>query len=54
MGFVAFVSDSSVFIRQDGSLSWMYVILYVDDVLIGGTSADSIKKILDELVSHFD
>lgn len=53
MGFVACVSDSCVFARQDINGSWSYVALYVDDMLIGGVSADSIKNIAHELSDHF-
>ena len=31
----------------------IYVTLYVDDMLIGGVSNDSIEKVADELSSHF-
>ena len=53
MGFVACVSDPCVFVRRDDNDSWVYVTLYVDDMLIGGVSGDSIKKVTDELSSHF-
>ena len=53
MGFVACVSDPCIFVRQDEHLSWVYVTLYVDDMLIGGASVVSIKQVADELSSHF-
>ena len=53
MGFVPCVSDPCVFVRRYGNLSWIYVTLSVDDMLIGRTSADLIDKVADELSSHF-
>ena len=52
MGFAACVSDPCVFVRKDDNKSWIYVTLYVDDMLIGGVSNDSIKKVADEQLSH--
>ena len=40
MGFAPFVSYPSVFVRHDGNSSCTYMTLYVDDMLIEGTSAD--------------
>uniref|UniRef100_A0AAV1ULX7 Reverse transcriptase Ty1/copia-type domain-containing protein n=1 Tax=Peronospora matthiolae TaxID=2874970 RepID=A0AAV1ULX7_9STRA len=53
MGFMACVTDPCVFIRRDGHLSWIYLTLHVNDMLIGGNSAISIDKVADELSSHF-
>ena len=53
MGFVPCVADPCVFVRRDGHLSWIYVTLYVDDMLLRGTSAFLIDKVADELASHF-
>ena len=53
MGFVACVSDTCVFVRRDGNSSWICVTLYVDDMLIGGVSVDSIKQVADELSSQY-
>ena len=53
MSFVACVSDMCVFVRRDGNLSWVFVAFYVDDMLIGGVSVDSIKQVADELSIHF-
>ena len=41
-----------MFVRKD-SKSWVYVKLYVDDMLIGAKTIDSIKKVANELSSHF-
>ncbi|UIZ27688.1 hypothetical protein KXD40_005474 [Peronospora effusa] len=54
MGFVICVSDTCVFVRQDDDLLWVYVTLYVDDVLIGGISGESIKKVADKYGAMFD
>ena len=45
--------DPCVFVRKDDNKSWIYVTLYVDDLLIGGVLDDSIKNIAYELSSHF-
>ena len=47
------VSDPCVFVRQNDNLSWVYVTVYVDDMLIGGVSETSIRKVADELSNHF-
>nr|CCA19616.1 putative polyprotein [Albugo laibachii Nc14] len=52
MGFTKCLSDSCMFVRK-GSKSWVYVTLYVDDMLIGAKTIDSIKKVANELLSHF-
>uniref|UniRef100_A0AAV1V2H8 Reverse transcriptase Ty1/copia-type domain-containing protein n=1 Tax=Peronospora matthiolae TaxID=2874970 RepID=A0AAV1V2H8_9STRA len=53
MGFVACVTDPCVFVRHNGHLLWIYVTLYVDDMMIGGTSDMLIDKVADEFSSHF-
>nr|CCA26540.1 putative polyprotein [Albugo laibachii Nc14] len=52
MGFTKCLSDSCMLVRK-GSKSWVYVTLYVDDMLIGAKTIDSIKKVANELLSHF-
>ena len=52
MGFTPCISDSCIFVRKDEN-NWTYVSLYVDDMIIGAKSIQSIKKIADELAEHF-
>lgn len=52
MGFTLCILDSCIFVRKDEN-NWTYVSLYVDDMIIGAKSIQSIKKIADELAEHF-
>ena len=53
MEFVPCVTNQCVFARRDGHLSWIYVTLYVDDMVLGGISATLTDKVADELAIHF-
>ena len=50
---MACVSDPCVFVRKDDNKSWIFVTLYVNDLLIGGVLNKPIKEIAYELSSHF-
>ena len=52
MRFTQCTSDSFIFVRQDFK-SWIFVALYVDDMLIDGKTVRSIKTIANELSTHF-
>jgi hypothetical protein len=52
LGFKHCTSDSCIFVRFDGSNA-VYIALYVDDLLIGAKSRETIEVIKSELESEF-
>lgn len=51
MGFVAWSSDSCMFVCQASSLA--NIVLYVDDLLIGSASDEEASAVKSELAQHF-
>jgi len=49
---VASKCDSSLFIKEDSS-TILYVLVYVDDIIITGSSKDAIAALIQKLHSHF-
>ena len=52
MGFTQCVADSCIFVRRDGD-SWVYVALYVDDMLVGASSLKAVEAVRLELANEF-
>ena len=52
LGFVNSLSDTSLFVLQQGS-SFVYLLVYVDDILVTGNSKNDIQRILTLLAARF-
>lgn len=52
VGFCNFLEDSSLFILRPGLVS-VYLLVYVDDILITGNDEPTIQRILHQLANHF-
>ncbi|KAG7582826.1 Integrase catalytic core [Arabidopsis suecica] len=52
LGFANSVSDTSLFVLQQGS-SFVYLLVYVDDILVTGSSKSGIQRILTLLADRF-
>ena len=53
MGFTATEADASLFVRYHKDHA-VYLLVYVDDILIASRSAESVKSVKDILTSTFD
>ncbi|XP_061989759.1 uncharacterized mitochondrial protein AtMg00810-like [Rosa rugosa] len=53
LGFKSSIVDPSLFIRDFGSTQ-VYLLLYVDDIILTGNSSSSIQHVKDALQSEFD
>ncbi|XP_028548333.1 uncharacterized protein LOC114578907 [Dendrobium catenatum] len=53
IGFVAGKADTSLFIRRKDDVQ-LYMVIYVDDILLTGNSPEMITNTLDKLKSKFD
>lgn len=51
MGFNACQSDDSLFVKNDGDI--IYILVYVDDMVITGSNSAKIQEVLDALKSEF-
>ena len=51
-GFVSSKSDSSLFVRVSSSQS-LFVMVYVDDILITGSNSDAVEQLISQLSSCF-
>ncbi|KAM7472186.1 hypothetical protein LguiA_010369 [Lonicera macranthoides] len=54
LGFVASHADPSLFIKSCSSNSWVYLLLYVDDIILSGSSESAIQSVKDALQQQFD
>jgi hypothetical protein len=52
MGFVASVTDTSLFVLRSGH-NMAYLLLYVDDIIITASSTPLLQRLLDRLHSEF-
>ena len=52
-GVTRSTSDHSVFYHHTSLGQCIYLIVYVDDIIITGSDQDSIQKLKQHLVSHF-
>lgn len=52
MGFVDSVADTSLFIKWTGQLV-LYVLVYIDDMLITGNNKSAISQLITTLNSRF-
>ena len=46
-------SNHSVFYHHTSSGQYIYLIVYVDDIIIAGSDQDGIRKLNQHLFSHF-
>ncbi|XP_050144095.1 uncharacterized mitochondrial protein AtMg00810-like [Malus sylvestris] len=53
MGFKASLSDSSLFVKQDG-VDVIILLLYVDDIILTGSSSQKVQKVITELAAVFE
>uniref|UniRef100_A0A2N9E1A3 Reverse transcriptase Ty1/copia-type domain-containing protein n=1 Tax=Fagus sylvatica TaxID=28930 RepID=A0A2N9E1A3_FAGSY len=53
LGFIASVADTSLFILRRGSLT-VYLLLYVDDIIITGNDSSVITSIISQLSTTFE
>ena len=53
LGFTTFVADASLFILSHGSVT-MYLLLYVDDIIITGNNLTVISNIISQLSIAFE
>ena len=53
LGFVASLADSSLFVYQSGS-TILYLLLYVDDIIITGNASNQITYLISALSATFD
>ena len=53
MGFVASVADASLFILSHESVT-VYLLLYVDDIIITGNNSTTISNIISQLSTAFE
>lgn len=52
LGFRKTISDASLFVFRDGDVQ-MFVLVYVDDIIITGSSDSAIRKTIDALSTKF-
>lgn len=52
LGFTASIADNSLFVRQTSS-SIIYVLVYVDDIIVTGSSSSLTDKLITDLGSAF-
>jgi hypothetical protein len=52
LGFKASKSDMSLFIYQKGSIT-LYMLIYVDDIIVTGSSSEAISALLQDLKTDF-
>jgi hypothetical protein len=53
LGFKASVADTSLFILSHGSIT-VYLLLYVDDIIITGNSSTAVSNIISQLSTAFE
>ncbi|CAN6717967.1 unnamed protein product [Malus baccata var. baccata] len=53
MGFKASSSDSSLFVKQDGA-DVIILFLYVDDIILTGSSSQKVQEVITELAAVFE
>ena len=53
LGFTALVANASLFILSHGSVT-MYLLLYVDDIIITGNNSTTISNIISQLSTAFE
>ena len=53
LGFVASLVDSSLFVYHSGS-TILYLLLYVDDIIITGNTSNQITYLISTLGATFD
>jgi hypothetical protein len=53
LGFIASVADSSLFVLRQGSVT-VYLLLYVDDIIITGNDSSTITSIISQLSTAFE
>ena len=53
IGFIASVADPSLFVRRTGS-TILYLLLYVDDIILTGNSSSAITYLISQLVHTFE
>jgi len=52
LGFISNISDPSLFVQQSSS-STILILIYVDDILVTGTSSSAIQKLITTLNNTF-
>jgi hypothetical protein len=52
MGFVASVTDTSLFVLRSGH-DMAYLLLYIDDIIITASSTPLLRRVLNRLQSEF-
>ena len=52
IGFKNSLADASLFVLQKGSVC-VYILIYVDDIIINGTSTAVVKQVTDRLAAKF-
>lgn len=52
VGFINFVADTSLFILKQGS-SFVYMLIYVDDILVTGNDPTLLQSTLNSLATRF-
>jgi hypothetical protein len=52
MGFVASITDTSLFVLRSGH-DMVYLLLYVDDIIIPASSTPLLQRLLDRIHSEF-
>ena len=52
-GMIRSAIDHSVFYHHSSTGKYIYLIVYVDDIVITGNDHDSIQKLKQDLFSHF-
>ena len=53
MGFTASVADASLFVLKQGSFI-VYLLLYVDDIIITGSDSTVVSTIISQLLTTFE
>ena len=53
LGFTASIVDASLFILRHGSVT-MYLLLYMDDIIITGNNSSVISNIISQLSTTFE
>ncbi len=53
LGFKAYVANASLFVLCHGSIT-VYLLLYVDDIIITGNDSSTISRIISELSATFE
>jgi hypothetical protein len=52
LGFIASLVDPSLFIFTHGSI-WLFMLIYVDDIILTGSHVTSIQSLISKLQSEF-